>query len=187
MHFPVSYSLKISKRARRYHLEIDWHKGLVVVVPRRWSQEQVQHLLRLKRHWIGKHLRQLDQEKRLVAGKIVNKRLTTKDARLIYELEASYWATIIGVGYNKIILRNQKTKWGSCSHNGTLSFNLNLAYAPEKVREYVVIHELVHRLVPNHSAKFWKLVEKYSAEYNESRLWLRKNGRILANSREVRV
>lgn len=89
------------------------------------------------------------------------------------------YAARIGVTYGKISIRCMRSQWGSCSANGNLSFNCLLMAAPEKARDYVVVHELCHRKQMNHSAGFWAEVEKYMPDYREPRKWLRDNGSAL--------
>ena len=81
-----------------------------------------------------------------------------------------------GFQYQKVRIGSARTRWGSCSSKGTLSFSWRLILAPIEVVDYVVIHELCHTLVHNHSAKFWKEVERIMPEYKQYRIWLRKNG-----------
>ncbi len=76
---------------------------------------------------------------------------------------------------NKIFVKSQKTRWASCSNRGNLNFNWKLAMAPPEVIEYVVIHELCHRLEMNHSKKFWKHVEDMCPDYNKHKSWLKDN------------
>lgn len=83
--------------------------------------------------------------------------------------------------YNKILIKELRTKWGSCSSLKNLNFNWRIIFAPKNVLQYLVIHELCHLKVMNHSNKFWNLVEKVDPNYKESRLWLKKNGRQLYN------
>jgi predicted metal-dependent hydrolase len=78
-----------------------------------------------------------------------------------------------------VSIRDQKTRWGSCSNRGTLSFNWRLVMTPPWVMEYVVIHELAHLFEPNHSKNFWALVARYTPDYKKARLWLRKNASAL--------
>ncbi len=78
----------------------------------------------------------------------------------------------IGLPYKKIIIRNQKSRWGSCAPNGTLSFNFRLMMAKPAVLDYVIIHELIHLQVPNHSLRFWKQVATYDPDYVSHRHWL---------------
>jgi len=81
----------------------------------------------------------------------------------------------MGLSYNKISIRNQKSRWGSCSHGKNLSFNWRLIMAPEPVIEYVIIHELSHLQEMNHSQAFWNLVENYCADAKKHRKWLNLN------------
>ncbi len=85
----------------------------------------------------------------------------------------------MSIGFNKITLREQKTRWGSCSSQGNLNFNWRLVHCPPKVIDYVIIHELSHRKQMNHSQKFWDLVKKYDPEYKKHRGWLKRNGLTL--------
>jgi predicted metal-dependent hydrolase len=86
---------------------------------------------------------------------------------------ADKWCVIMGLKYNRIMIKGQKTVWGSCSRKHNLNFNWRLIMAPEPVIDYVVIHELAHLKVMNHSKQFWKVVEKYCPDWSEHRKWLR--------------
>jgi len=81
---------------------------------------------------------------------------------------------IIGVSYGRFAIKKQKTRWGSCSGLGNLNFNLRLAALPEDLREYVVIHELAHLRVPDHSSAFWSLVEEFYPAHRDAKAGLRK-------------
>jgi hypothetical protein len=85
----------------------------------------------------------------------------------------------IGLPYQKVIIRNQKSRWGSCSPSKTLSFNWRLIMAPPKVMDYVLIHELIHLQVLNHSLRFWKRVAQYDPDYATHRSWLKVQGSLL--------
>lgn len=86
-------------------------------------------------------------------------------AKEILEPMATLYAQRIGVTYKKLTIRNQATRWGSCSSSGNLSFNMKILCAPLEMIEYVVLHELVHRRYFNHSSTFWKEVEKWMPDY----------------------
>ncbi len=82
----------------------------------------------------------------------------------------------LGVQYGRITIRGQRTRWGSCSHRGALSFNWRLMMAPEPVIDYVIIHEVAHLREMNHTARFWKLVAEECPGWREHRQWLNEHG-----------
>ena len=82
----------------------------------------------------------------------------------------------MGVSDGSITVREQKTRWGSCSAKGNLNFNWKLVLMPEEILDYVVVHELAHRLQMNHSTEFWDEVEKILPDYRKRRQWLKENG-----------
>ena len=85
-------------------------------------------------------------------------------------------ARLMGVNYGQVSIRKQKTRWGSCSREGNLSFNCLLMMAPPEVLDYVVVHELSHRLEMNHSSRFWTQVEQVIPDYSKPRKWLNEHG-----------
>jgi predicted metal-dependent hydrolase len=86
----------------------------------------------------------------------------------------------LGLTYNRLVIRGQKTRWGSCSHKGNLSFNWKLIMVPEPVIDYVIVHELAHLKEMNHTKRFWELVGKHCPQWREQRKWLRDHGADLA-------
>ncbi len=89
---------------------------------------------------------------------------------------ARYFSRLVGVQYGCITIRNQKSKWGSCSSQGNLNFNCLLMLCPPEALDYVVIHELCHRKEMNHSPRFWAEVEKVDPDYKAHRKWLKDEG-----------
>lgn len=85
----------------------------------------------------------------------------------------------LNLSFNRVFIRDQKTRWGSCSRQKNLNFNWRLVMAPLPVLDYVVAHELVHLAVPNHSEKFWARLEEVCPGCKNYRAWLKKNGRLL--------
>ena len=110
--------------------------------------------------------------------------LYRREAREAFEAVAGRFARRMGVDYRRIEVRNQRTRWGSCSSTGTLSLNWRLVMGPPEVLEYVVVHELAHLEEPNHSAAFWSLVEGQLPDYEARREWLREHRLELVFSAE---
>lgn len=108
---------------------------------------------------------------------LVNKH--KKYARKIFESRVAYFQQFTGGNYTSITIRDQKTRWGSCSGRGTLSFNWRLILAPPEILDYVVVHELCHLTHMNHSKEFWELVESVIPDYKAKRKWLKENGHTL--------
>ncbi len=97
-------------------------------------------------------------------------------ARFAIAARVAARAAEMGLAYDRVAIRDQKTRWGSCSRAGNLNFNWRLALAPPAVLDYVVVHELAHRVEMNHSVRFWRVVARYCPTYGTHRLWLRKHG-----------
>jgi len=108
--------------------------------------------------------------------------LYRRKARQWFETRADHFATEMDVEYEKIEIRNQRTKWGSCSTNGTLGLNWRLMMAPPPVGEYIIIHELAHLIEQNHTEEFWTLVAEYDPDYQKHADWLEKNSTQLVFS-----
>ena len=85
-----------------------------------------------------------------------------------------------GKQVNRIVIKDQKSRWGSCSNKCNLNFNFRLILAPDEILDYVVVHELCHLLHMNHSAEFWRAVERIRPNYEAERDWLRQNGSLLS-------
>jgi predicted metal-dependent hydrolase len=93
----------------------------------------------------------------------------------VYELNQAYFNVSVG----RVTLRNNMTRWGSCSSKGNISLAVSLLLAPKEIREYIIIHELAHLQESNHSPNFWQLVEKADPNYREHEAWLKENGHTL--------
>jgi len=98
----------------------------------------------------------------------------TEAAKLIKE-RADILSSQMGIKYKRIVIRGQKTRWGSCSRKKSLSFNWKLIMAPEPVLDYVIIHELTHLQEMNHSKRFWELVTQYCPKWREHKKWLKQH------------
>lgn len=90
--------------------------------------------------------------------------------------KANFYADLMEVNYNRIVMKEQKTCWGSCSSKNNLNFNWKLLLMPPDIMNYVIIHELAHLIELNHSKAFWAIVEAFMPEYKIYRKWLKENG-----------
>lgn len=181
-------------RSRRKSLAIEITPELQVVVraPVRMPVREINAFVQEKDDWIRAHLQRMAEKKRLqeqyreqALSKEELQELATQAMKLIPQ-KVHYYAQIIGVTYGRITIRNQRTRWGSCSGKGNLNFNCLLLLMPEEVLDYVVVHELCHRKEMNHSARFWEEVEKILPDYRQRRKWLKDNGgRIMDRNRPV--
>lgn len=166
-------------------IQIGMDLVVTVRVPGRMTDQEIDRMLREKELWIKKNLQKM-KEKREQQG-LQNVRSITMDeiqkladqAAIDIPKRVAYFAKIVGVDYGRITIRNQKTRWGSCSSKGNLNFNCLLMLAPEEVIDYVVVHELCHRKEMNHSKRFWNEVEKVLPDYRKSEKWLKEEGGTL--------
>ncbi len=112
------------------------------------------------------------------AKKLFEKWYRLQAAQLLPVRTADY-AKQLGFHFTKVNITSARTRWGSCSSRGSINFSWRLIMAPLAVIDYVIIHELIHTQIPNHSKNFWSMVEKCMADYRDHRLWLKKNGILL--------
>ena len=147
--------------------------------PKKCSKRDVEAFLTSKEAWIQKHLDAIGERPEVqVLSEAERKRLTEQAAKILSE-KVRFYADKMGVTVNRITVRSQRTRWGSCSVKGNLNFNCLVMLCPEEVQDYVVVHELCHRKEMNHSDAFWAEVEKYCPDYKFHRKWLKENGASL--------
>ncbi len=152
---------------------------LVVRSPRRMKTAEIEKILREKADWIEVHMQKLAAQPEQPAFTREELEGFARQALEVIPRRTAYYADIMGVSYGRITIRNQHTRWGSCSSAGNLNFNCLLALAPPEVLDYVVVHELSHRREMNHSDRFWNQVEAVLPDYRERRKWLKENGGAL--------
>jgi len=172
-------------RSNRKSISIEVKKDLSIIVrvPYFMRNKDIEKFIDSKKEWIKKHL-QLAQERSAeqnAENKFTNeeiKELVQKAIDYIPQ-RIEYYSRIIGVDYGRITIRNQVSRWGSCSAKGNLNFNCLLMLTPPTVIDYVVVHELCHIKELNHSKKFWDEVEKILPDFREQKTWLKENGNRL--------
>lgn len=158
------------------------------------SEDVILRFLESKSAWIQKSLAKVRagqerlKEEEAQYGKLTEAELKVlrMQAEEVFLARTAFYAGKMGVSYGRITIRRQKTRWGSCSQSGNLNFNCLLMLAPPGVIDYVVVHELCHRIEMNHSPRFWKLVGEVYPDYNRWKRWLKENGGRLMRMAEER-
>lgn len=168
----------IRSKRRTLAIQITDQGTVVVRAPLRMKEREIGRFLEEKADWIEKH-RSLALKRAAESGPAyTEEQLGEIEARAKTDIRqrVERFANIMGVSYGKVTIRRQKTRWGSCSAKGNLNFNCLLEECPPEVRDYVVVHELAHRVELNHSNRFWSEVGKIIPGYKLQRDWLKENG-----------
>jgi predicted metal-dependent hydrolase len=181
-------------KARRYIIRVADDGTVRVTLPRWGSMREAREFAARERAWIEKQLRRLEDARRTANGgsgeraapndatgkqsltgealRALRERARRELPPRLLELAAEHGLTV-----SRISIRNQRWRWGSCSRSGHICLNWRLVTMPESVRDYVLIHELMHLKRMDHSPKFWKLVAAACPDYLDSRRWLRQVSR----------
>ena len=177
----IEYTLIRSDR-RTLSMQI---KGveLIVRAPMRASKKRIDAFVLENSAWIERNLKkaeaqQIRAERQGALGEEELRALAQRARECIPE-RVSYYAPLIGVTPGRITIRSQRTKWGSCSAKGNLSFNCLLMLTPPEVIDSVVVHELCHLKEMNHSDRFYREVYRAFPDYDKWNGWLKKNGGVL--------
>ena len=172
----VEVRVRESQLARRVHATHRYGDAPELVVPAGTSERAVERALARHRDWIGRRVARQPAQVLDLDGVAVAEGEGRRLARERITEAADREAERLGVSYARIAIRDQRSRWGSCSTTGTLSFNWRLVLAPAAALEYVVVHELCHLRVQGHSRRFWRLVEHARPTYESERVWLRDHG-----------
>ncbi len=173
----ISYTLKVSKRARRMRLTVRCDGACVVTVPRQMNKRLAEEFVAKKSVWISDKLDYFKKFTGQVFVKSSKKHFAEHKASALAlaEKRIEHFNSSYHFRVNKIQIRNQKTRWGSCSRKGNLNFNYKIALLPPHLADYIVVHELCHLGEFNHSKKFWDLVAKTVPDYRALRKELKKS------------
>ena len=166
-------------RCRSVGIRITDEGGIIVRAPLNMPAADVRRVLESKRGWIEKTLEKVQNRPQEPAFTNAEIDALAQQALKVLPPRVKAWAAKIGVTYGRITIRNQKTRWGSCSAQGNLNFNCALMLCPEAIIDYVIVHELCHRKELNHSPRFWAEVEKVMPDYRQRRKWLKTEGQVL--------
>ena len=184
----VEIPVRTSRRAKTLRIVVDEQRNVEVVVPKRTTSDEIDALLFEHRAWLERELAKppvvfhlgLQRDDVVWIGGLALARPRVPSLDVWYRDQAREEITRIVthesrrlcVEYTSLAIRDQRTRWGSCSPGGTLSFSWRLALAPPPVLDYVVVHELCHLREANHSQRFWRLVASRRPGWQEWRDWL---------------
>lgn len=168
----------IRSKRKTIAIEIKPDGRVIVRAPFFMKEAQIRQFIKEKEGWIEKHLKDVKVVQKLTVEEVEH---LAEEAVKVIPKKVRHYAQIMNLQYGRITIRNQKTRWGSCSGKGNLNFNCLLMLAPEKVIDYVVVHELSHLVEMNHSKAFWQQVESVLPDYSESRQWLKVHGNEIMN------
>ncbi|MFA6285701.1 MAG: SprT family zinc-dependent metalloprotease [Parcubacteria group bacterium] len=172
----VEYSLRESARARCLRVTIYPGGELAATLPRNFSLEQLENFLRQKADWILRKMNLARKRKPSLLLPKASRReylLRKKEAIALIKKKTEQFGAIYNLYPARISIRNQKTRWGSCSRKGNLNFNYRIVHLPEKYQDYVVAHELCHLKEFNHSKRFWDLIEETISDCKKIRREIR--------------
>ncbi len=175
----------IRSKRKTLALQIADDGHLIVRAPMKYPVKDIISFIEKNEKWIETHIaevqqrnRELEQLQPFTAQDIDN---MADMALAVIPERVKFYAKKLGVAYGRITIRNQRTKWGSCTSKGNLNFNCLLMAAPSEVLDSVVIHELCHRIHMNHSKEFYDEIYRVFPDYDKWNKWLKDNGSLLIN------
>lgn len=165
----LPYKIVVSNRAKRLRIAVYPDDSVVVTQPRQMSHERVEAFVEAKQGWI--------QSKIQTVGRITSPDLRNTNqmhfllnrsaARQLVKAKLEQWNAVYQFDYGFFSIKKMKTRWGSCSANGTMSFNYKILFLPEDLQDFVIIHELCHLRERNHDDSFWRLVGLAKPQFRE--------------------
>lgn len=171
----IEYKVRKSIRAKRMRIAVYCDGSVVVTVPRNFNGDLMDKFVSQKKNWILEKIQGfLKSPLRFlkVSSRGDFKKYKDEVQKLV-EKRIDFFNKFYGFKFNKINIKNQKTRWGSCSRRGNLNFNYKVLFLSEEVRDYIIVHELCHLKEFNHSKNFWNLVKRAVPNYTEVRNGLR--------------
>lgn len=165
----------IKTKRKTLTIAVSENEQLIIKAPLQLSDSKILEFIIAKSDWISDKavkMHNRNADKIIMSDK--DKKKYIQSAREAITYKADKYSSLMNVSYNRIAIREQRTRWGSCSSNKNLNFNWKLILMPEEVMDYVIIHELAHLKHMNHSKEFWNCVAEYCPNYKVSRKWLKE-------------
>lgn len=171
-----SYTLRRRRRVKYLRLSIEHDGALTVTAPLTYPLFLINKFLNSRWQWVLRGIAKTRKHPSLL-GLLHSPseiRQYKRQARALVEYRLKYFNSHYNFQYNRIAIRNQKSRWGSCSSSKNLNFNYRLALLPEELADYIIVHELCHLQEMNHSVKFWRLVAELISDYKDRQKKLKK-------------
>lgn len=174
----ISCKIKKSRRAKNICLRVCADATALLTIPWWVSREAGLRFLQSKQSWLLAKLKIKQEELKKIPQRTRNDYLENKSAaeRLVWG-RLEHFNSFYNFSYNRVAIRDQKSRWGSCSAKKNLNFSYRIVFLPPALADYLIVHELCHLGEMNHSARFWKLVERTIQNYKSIRRELLKDGR----------
>jgi predicted metal-dependent hydrolase len=172
----VEVEVRRSKRVKGHRIVVRYGQSPELVVRPRATDADIDAALVAHLPWLERQLANTSPPRLDLDRLRITESQGRREARARVALVAQSEAVALGVRYRRITIRDQVSRWGSCSSAGSLSFNWRLVLAPHDVLDYVVVHEVCHLVEHHHGPAFWALVERRRPAYAESKAWLDAHG-----------
>lgn len=176
----VVYKIKHSRRARHLRLAVYCTGAVVVTAPWGFDLRRLEDFVRQKTSWVMEKLDFYKKHPQVLPVKVSKKEYADLKAQasVLAKQKVEHWNRHYNFAYNRVNIKNQSTRWGSCSKKRNLNFNYKIVKLDERLVDYLVVHELCHLKEFNHSEKFWTLVAETIPEYKACRKELKNHERI---------
>lgn len=172
----IRYELRVSRRARRMRIAVLRSGEVVATVPRFLNRRHAERFMKEKESWISRKINYFKNHTRKMLVPASARHYAEYRERALEFVKARTFIlnTLYRFPYSSITIRNQKTRWGSCSRKGSLNFNYRILFLPVELADYLIVHELCHLKHFNHSSKFWALVAQMCPDYKANRKSLKQ-------------
>ncbi len=166
-----------SARAKHLSITVRQDQSIRIAIPKGVTQAAAEKFLRTKIPWVKKSLTKIQrlQKQKLKQPQYDIRNIDRGKAKAYLTLRINHLANKYGFEFNKLFIRNQKTRWGSCSSRDNISLNMKLVFLPVELQDYVILHELVHTREKNHSKKFWNELDKLVGDAKGLRKQMRQH------------
>jgi predicted metal-dependent hydrolase len=174
----IEYTIRKSARAKRLRLAVYCDGTVVLTTPVGTKASVIERFFEEKKQWVQRKLElfQSVDNTLLTAHSDDDYNERKDEARALVLRRARHYNKVLGVVWKDVVIKNQKTRWGSCSKKGNITINYKILYLPRKLQDYVIVHEMCHLKEFNHSKKFWRLLASVLPEWEEIKGELKSHG-----------